>query len=212
VREVPTNVGRALKNALYAIQSANYDHLWGVFGDTEWTNKDRLPDALLKDLLEHFSQLSLRPSRIESDILGDAYEYLIKNFADTTKKKAGEFYTPRSVVRLMVAMLDPQEGETVYDPACGTGGMLLAVIDYIKRKEGDPRSLFGKLYGQEKNITTAATAKMNLLLHGIEDFTIEQGDTLRDPKFTDAGTGKLATFDLVIANPPFSLERWSRRG
>ncbi len=149
-------------------------------------------------------------SRVTSDIIGDAYEYLIKKFADATNKKAGEFYTPRSVVRLMVDILDPQEGETIYDPACGTGGMLLAAVEHVRDKGGDPRTFFGKLYGQEKNLTTASVARMNLLLHGIEDFQIERGDTLRNPVFTDPSTGGLATFDCVIANPPFSLKQWGR--
>ena len=129
--------------------------------------------------------------------------------ADATSKKAGEFYTPRSVVRLMVDILDPKEGETIYDPACGTGGMLLATVAHVRARGGDPRTFFGKLYGQEKNLTTAAVARMNLFLHGIEDFVIERGDTLRNPIFTNPNGG-LATFDVVIANPPFSLEQWGR--
>jgi len=210
VRETPVNVGTALANALRGIETANQDHLYGVFGDAQWTNKERLPDALLKDLIEHFSELGLGNQRVTSDIIGDAYEVLIKNFADATNKKAGEFYTPRSVVRLMAEILDPQEGETVYDPACGTGGMLLAAVEHVRAKGGDPRTFFGKLYGQEKNLTTSSVARMNLLLHGIEDFAIERGDTLRSPLFRDPATGGLATFDCVIANPPFSLQQWGR--
>lgn len=210
VRETPTNVGTALSNALRGIESANQEHLYGVFGDAQWTNKDRLPDALLKDLIEHFSALRLGNERVSSDIIGDAYEFLIKKFADATNKKAGEFYTPRSVVRLMVDILDPQEGETVYDPACGTGGMLLAAVAHVQDRGGDPRTFYGKLFGQEKNLTTASVARMNLLLHGIEDFAVERGDTLRNPVFTDPATGGLASFDCVIANPPFSLEQWGR--
>ena len=210
VRETATDVGTALQNALRGIESANQAHLYGVFGDAQWTNKERLPDALLKDLIEHFSALNLDNSHVESDIIGDAYEYLIKQFADATNKKAGEFYTPRSVVRLMVEILDPQEGETIYDPACGTGGMLLGAVQHVRDKGGDPRTFFGKLFGQERNLTTASVARMNLLLHGIEDFAIERGDTLRNPVFTNPSTGGLATFDCVIANPPFSLKQWGR--
>ncbi len=143
-------------------------------------------------------------------MLGNAYEYLIKQFADATNKKAGEFYTPRSVVRLMVDILDPKEGETIYDPACGTGGILLAAVAHVRERGGDPRTFFGKLYGQEKNLTTAAVGRMNLFLHGIEDFVVERGDTLRNPVFTDPSTGGLGTFDVVLANPPFSLEQWGR--
>lgn len=210
VRETPTNVGTALQNAMRGIEAANQKHLYGVFGDSQWTNKDRLPDALLKDLIEHFSAISLGNQNVTTDIIGDGYEYLIKKFADATNKKAGEFYTPRSVVRLLVDILDPQEGETVYDPACGTGGMLLGAVEHVRSKGGDPRTFFGKLYGQEKNLTTASVARMNLLLHGMEDFIVERGDTLRNPVFTDPSTGGLATFDCVIANPPFSLEQWGR--
>jgi type I restriction enzyme M protein len=210
VRETPTNVGTALSNALRGIERANQEHLYGVFGDAPWTNKDRLPDDLLKDLIEHFSALPLRNRSVRNDVIGDAYEYLIKQFADATNKKAGEFYTPRSVVRLMVDILDPQEGETIYDPACGTGGMLLAAVEHVREAGGDPRTFFGKLFGQEKNLTTSSVARMNLLLHGVEDFRIERGDTLRNPVFTDSSEQTLQTFDIVLANPPFSLENWGR--
>jgi type I restriction enzyme M protein len=209
VRETPTNVGTALQNAMRGIEASNQKHLYGVFGDAQWTNKDRLPDPLLKDLIEHFSALKLGNQQVASDIIGDAYEYLIKKFADATHKKAGEFYTPRSVVRLMVDILDPKEGETIYDPACGTGGMLLGTVAHVRDRGGDPRTFYGKLYGQEKNLTTSSVARMNLLLHGLEDFSIERGDTLRAPVFTDPAGG-LATFDCVIANPPFSLKQWGR--
>ncbi len=210
VRETPANVGTALQNAMRCIEAANQQHLYGVFGDAQWSNKDRLPDALLKDLIEHFSALNLSNARVASDVIGDSYEYLIKKFADATNNKAGEFYTPRSVVRLMVDILDPQEGESIYDPTCGTAGMLLAAVAHVQDRGGDPRTFFGRLYGQEKNVTTASVARMNLLLHGIDDFAIAQGDTLRQPAFVDPATGGLASFDCVVANPPFSLEQWGR--
>ena len=206
VRSVATNVGTALQRALREIEKANPSTLYGVFGDAQWSNRERLSDALLKDLIEHFSRLALGNRNVSSDILGDAYEYLIKKFADATNKKAGEFYTPRSVVRLMIEMLDPKQGETIYDPACGTGGMLLAAVQHVQEQHGDVKRLWGKLYGQEKNLTTSAIARMNLFLHGIEDFHIVRGDTLRNPAFFDID--QLARFDCVIANPPFSLEKW----
>ena len=210
VRETPANVGTALQNAMRCLESANQDHLYGVFGDAAWSNKERLPDELLKDLIEHFSSLKIGVGNVTRDLMGDGYEFLIKKFADATNKAAGEFYTPRSIVKVMAGILDPKEGESVYDPACGTGGMLLAAVDHIQDQGGDPRTFFGRLYGQEKNVTTEAVARMNLFLHGIEDFTIARGDTLRNPAFTDPSTGGLATFDLVISNPPFSLEKWGR--
>lgn len=206
IRTKASNVGTALQRAMREIEKANPDTLYGVFGDAPWSNKERLSDALLKDLIEHFSKLPLGNKNVTSDLLGDAYEYLIKKFADATNKKAGEFYTPRSIVRLMIDMLDPFSNETIYDPACGTGGMLLAAVQHVREKHGDVKLLWGKLYGQEKNLTTSAIARMNLFLHGIEDFKIVRGDTLRNPAFFDGD--RLADFDCVIANPPFSLEKW----
>jgi type I restriction enzyme M protein len=206
VRAVAANVGQALQKAMRGIEKANPETLYGIFGDAQWTNKDRLSDALLRDLIEHFSRIDLGNEAAQADILGQAYEYLIKKFADATNKKAGEFYTPRSVVRLMVHILGPQEGESIYDPACGTGGMLLEAIHHVKEQHGDDRTLWGKLFGQEKNLTTSAIARMNLFLHGAADFQIVRGDTLRQPAFFSGDN--LATFDCVIANPPFSLEKW----
>lgn len=211
IRETPANVGTALTRAMQGIERANPDTLFRVFGTADWANREKFTDELLKDLIEGFSTISLGNNAVGTDVLGDAYEYLVGKFADVTRRnKAGEFYTPRSVVRMMVEILDPQEGESIYDPACGTGGMLLAAIDHVKQKGGDPRTFFGKIYGQEKNLTTASVARMNLVLHGIEDFQIIREDTLRNPAFTDSSTGGLATFDCVIANPPFSLKEWGR--
>jgi type I restriction enzyme M protein len=206
VRVVTRNVGQALQKAMRGIETSNPETLYGIFGDAAWSNKDRLPDSLLRDLIEHFSKVALGNRAAQADILGQSYEYLIKKFADLTNKKAGEFYTPRSVVRLMVKILDPREGESIYDPACGTGGMLLEAIHHVKESHGDDRTLWGKLFGQEKNLTTSAIARMNLFLHGASDFQIVRGDTLRSPAFFVGDN--LATFDCVIANPPFSLEKW----
>jgi type I restriction enzyme M protein len=206
VRVVTTNVGHALQKAMRGIEKANPETLYGIFGDAQWTNKERLPDSLLRDLLEHFSRIALGNTVAQADLLGQSYEYLIKKFADLTNKKAGEFYTPRSVVRLMVNILDPKEGESIYDPACGTGGMLLEAIHHVRENHGDDRTLWGKLFAQEKNLTTSAIARMNLFLHGASDFQVVRGDTLRQPAFFSGDD--LATFDCVIANPPFSLQKW----
>lgn len=204
IRETTTNIGLAIEKALRGIEQNNQEYLYGIFGDAQWSNKNKLSDRLLIDLIEHFSQYNLSNSNVDSDLLGNAYEYLIKHFADLTNKKAGEFYTPRSVVHLLGLILDPHEGETIYDPACGTGGMLLECVDHLKDNKEDYRTL--KLYGQEKNLTSSSIARMNMFLHGIEDFQIVRGDTLRNPAFFEADG--LKTFDCVIANPPFSLKEW----
>ncbi len=204
VRETTTNVGLAIEKALRGIEQTNQELLYGIFGDAQWSNKNKLSDRLLIDLIEHFSQYTLANSMVDPDLLGNAYEYLIKHFADLTNKKAGEFYTPRSVVHLLGLILDPHEGESIYDPACGTGGMLLECVDHLKDNKEDYRTL--KLYGQEKNLTSSSIARMNMFLHGIEDFEIIRDDTLRNPGFFAADG--LKTFDCVIANPPFSLKDW----
>jgi len=204
VRETTFNVGLAIENALRGIEQANQQFLYGIFGDAQWSNKNKLSDRLLINLIEHFSQYNLANSNVDSDLLGQSYEYLIKHFADLTNKKAGEFYTPRSVVHLLGLILDPHEGETIYDPACGTGGMLLECVGHLKEINEDYRTL--KLFGQEKNLTSSSIARMNMFLHGIEDFQIVRGDTLRNPAFFEADG--LKTFDCVIANPPFSLKEW----
>ncbi|HAS25228.1 MAG TPA: DNA methylase [Vibrio sp.] len=197
------DIGQALKDSFRGIELEN-PQLHGIFGDASWTNKERLSDELLSTLLNHFNKVNLGVSSVRNDDMGRAYEYLIKRFADKANKKAGEFYTPRTIVRLMVNILDPQANESVYDPACGTGGMLLETIHHVKESGGDPRLL--KIKGQEKNLTTEAIARMNLFLHGQEDFEIVRGDTLRDPKFLK--DDQLEDFDCVIANPPFSLKEW----
>ena len=204
VREITGHVGLVIEKALRGIEQANQEHLYGIFGDAQWSNKNKLSDRLLIDLIEHFSQYTLGNENVEPDMLGQAYEYLIKHFADLTNKKAGEFYTPRSVVHLLGLMLDPHEGETIYDAACGTGGMLLECVDHLKENREDYRTL--KLFGQEKNLTSSSIARMNMFLHGIEDFEILRGDTLRHPAFFAADG--IQTFDCVIANPPFSLKDW----
>ena len=212
VRETPANVGAALSHAMREIERSNADTLYRVFGAADWGNREMLTDEILKDLMEGLSGVSLGNTTVSTDVLGDAYEYLIGKFADITKrKKAGEFYTPRAVVRMMVELLDPKAGETIYDPACGTGGMLLGAIEHVQRAGGDARTFFGKIFGQEKNLTTASIARMNLVLHGIEDFQVVREDTLRNPAFTDSATGSLATFDLCHRQPAVLTEGMGAR-
>jgi len=168
---------------------------------TDFNDPERLSQARLVKLLEHFSPLKLGNRNVDPDILGSAYEYLIKQFADTAGKKGGEFYTPKEVVRTMVKILDPKEGDHVYDPACGSGGMLVEAYYHVKAKGQDPRKLF--LYGQEINVFTWAIAKMNVLLHDMEA-DIRQGDTIANPRFLQGGGIK--QFDLVLANPMWNQD------
>jgi type I restriction enzyme M protein len=189
-----------------AIEAANPDLLTGIFGDAPWTNKERLPDETLKDLVEHFSTQTLSVANVPEDELGNAYEFLIKKFADDSGHTAAEFYTNRTVVHLMTQLLDPQPGESIYDPTCGTGGMLLSALAEVKRSGGEFRTL--KLYGQERNLITSGIARMNLFLHGIEDFQIVRGDTLAEPKLIEVD--RLKQFDVILANPPYSIKQWDR--
>lgn len=205
VRNTSVNVGTAIVNAMSGIERANPDTLSGVFSsfdDATWTDKSKLDDERLKNLVEHMSKIKVGNNNYSADVMGDAYEYLIKKFADLSKKNAGEFYTPRTIVKLLVNLLDPKPGDEVYDPACGTGGMLIEAIHHIN----NDKMTYGRIYGQEKNLSTSAIARMNLFLHGGKDFKVVQGDTLRDPKFLRAG--KVQQFDCVIANPPFGLDGW----
>lgn len=207
VRETTVNVGLALQNAMRAIEKANPDTLEGIFGDASWTNKDRLSDAMLTNLIEHFSQHKLNLSNVPDDKLGNAYEYLIKEFADDSGHTAAEFYTNRTVVKLMTLIMDPQPGESVYDPTCGSGGLLLNCALHLKEEGKEYRTL--KLYGQEINLITSAIARMNMFMHGIEEFDIVRGNTLANPGFLE--NDELKKFNFVLANPPYSIKSWDRK-
>ena len=212
LQRVATNVGEALNKATAALEEANPKALEGVLAGIDYNDERKLGDArnrdnLLLRLIQHFSQVSLRNADLsEPDMLGRAYEYLIERFADDAGKKGGEFYTPKKVVELIVALLAPEEGMRICDPTCGSGGMLIECAKHIEKHGGNPRNL--TLHGQEKNLGTWSIAKMNMLLHGIADHRIEKGDTIRDPKLVDGG--ELMLYDRVIANPPFSLDEWGR--
>ena len=206
VRNVSQDVGKAIKDAFHAIEVANPQKLQGIFGDASWTNKNRLPDRLLKDLMEHFSSKTLSIENCPADELGQGYEYLIKQFADDSGHTAQEFYTNRTVVNLMTEMLKPQPGESIYDPTCGSAGMLISAVAYLKQQKKEWRNL--SIYGQEIVTLTSAIARMNLLLHGVQDFEIVNADTLKVPAFTDHA--KLQQFDIVLANPPYSIKQWDK--
>lgn len=206
VRNVSQDVGKAIAEAFHKIEAANPEKLQGIFGDASWTNKNRLPDRLLKDLMEHFSSKTLSIENCPADELGQGYEYLIKKFADDSGHTAQEFYTNRTVVNLMTEMLKPQPGESIYDPTCGSAGMLISAVAYLKQQNKEWRNL--EIYGQEIVTLTSAIARMNLLLHGVQDFKIVNADTLKTPAFTDHS--RLQQFDLVLANPPYSIKNWDR--
>lgn len=205
LRRSANDVGRTISRAMREIERAN-PRLAGVFGDAPWTNKERLPDTTLKELIEHYSQVTLSLRNVPEDELGVAYEYLIKKFADDSGHTAAEFYTNRTLVHLMTQLLEIEPGESVYDPTCGSGGMLVSAAEELRRQGKEHRTL--RLFGQERNLTTSAIARMNLFLHGIEDFNVVRGDTLADPAFTDGD--QLRRFDVVLANPPYSIKAWDR--
>ena len=206
VRDISSDVGRAILSAFQAIESANPQRLQGVFGSATWTYKGQMPDATLRNLIEHFSKHTLSLANVPEDELGNGYEYLIKQFADDSGHTAQEFYTNRTLVHLMAQMLEPNPGESIYDPTCGTGGMLVSCLAEVKRHGGDTRTM--GLYGQELINITAAIARMNMVLHGVDDFDIRTGNTLHAPAFVEGD--RLKTFDVVLANPPYSIKKWNR--
>ena len=211
IEETATNIGECLNKACMALEEQNAG-LEGVLAGIDYNDEHRLGDGRQRDnvlarLVQHFSQISLRNDRMaEPDLLGRAYEYLIEQFADDAGKKGGEFYTPRMVVKLIVELLAPEEKMRICDPTVGSGGMLIECAHYIEREGGNPRNL--TLHGQEKNLSTWAICKMNMLLHGLPDTQIEKGDTIRAPRLLE--DGELQLYHRVIANPPFSLDEWGR--
>ncbi len=206
LKHLKKDIGNELNKALAALEDNNPSELDGVLKHIDFNakkGKNRIPDSKLQDFLVHFDSKSLHNEDFEfPDLLGAAYEYLIKYFADSAGKKGGEFYTPNEVVRMMVQVLDPEEGMRIYDPTCGSGGMLIQSKQYVEEKGHNSRNL--TLYGQDANGGTWSICKMNMILHDVQDAKIEHGDTLTDPKHTQGGG--IMHFDRVIANPPFSLD------
>lgn len=216
VRRVTENVGQALVQAFIDIEQANparkvgsrmVGGLEGIFGPKDgWTNKNKMPDHVITSLIEDFSRYNLSLSHCPADEMGQAYEYLIGKFADDAGNTAQEFYTNRTVVQLMAEILQPQPNESIYDPTCGSGGMLVKCLDYLRNKGEEWQGVH--VYGQEINGLTSSIARMNLYLNGVEDFSIACADTLSAPAFTEGS--KLKTFDVVLANPPYSIKEWNR--
>ena len=204
---VRSKVGERIDEVCRTIEKAN-PKLEGVLTNTKYSDPRKYPDDNLANLISHFNSPRLRNSDLEKeDIFGDAYEYLLEQFADATKKKGGEFFTPREVVKLLVNLIKPKEGMRICDPTCGSGGMLIVSRRYVEKHKGNPRDLV--LDGQESNYGNLAMCKMNMVLHGITDFNVEFGDTLSNPKLVDGG--KLKKYDRVIANFPFSMD-WDNKG
>lgn len=218
VREVTENVGQRLVEAFIAIEQANPGEriegegrvvggLDGIFGAKDgWTNKAKMPDYIITSLIEHFSKYELNLAACPADEMGQAYEYLVGKFADDAGNTAQEFYTNRTVVTLMAEILQPQPNESIYDPTCGSGGMLVKCLDYLRQK-GEPWQGV-KVFGQEINPLTSSIARMNLYLNGVEDFSVVCADTLKEPAFVDGS--QLRKFDIVLANPPYAIKQWNR--
>jgi type I restriction enzyme M protein len=206
LQDLKHDIGAELNKATEAIEEHN-STLEGVLVSIDFNIKNKLSDAKLRDLLSHFSKYRLRNKDFaQPDLLGSAYEYLIKMFADSAGKKGGEFYTPSEVVRLLVSLLNPHAGMRIYDPTAGSGGMLIQTRNFLIKHGENPSNL--SLYGQEMNLNTWAICKMNMFLHGVFNADIRKGDTLRDPQHLRGG--ELMLFDRVIANPPFSLKKWGK--
>ena len=210
------NLGETLNIASHAVEDANTPRLDGVLSATNWNDESKLGspanrEGIIRSLLNHFGGLDLRDENLREDsaggsnVLGDAYEYLINRFADDAGKKGGEFYTPRSVVRLIVELLQPREAMRICDPTAGSGGMLIYAAQYVREHGGDLRNL--ALHGQERNLGTLAIGKLNLLLHGLRAARLEAGDVIAEPGLVDP-SGRLLSYDRLIANPPFSLKNW----
>ena len=206
IKDTKHNIGEELNKAVEEIEETN-PVLEGVLVSIDFNKKDKISDKKLRDLISHFGKYRLRNSDFENpDLMGSAYEYLIKMFADSAGKKGGEFYTPSEVVNLLVRLIKPKSGMRIYDPTCGSGGMLIQSKKYLIENNDDPRNI--SLYGQEDNLGTWAICKINMFLHSVFNADIKKGDTIREPKHLN--NGELMTFDRVIANPPFSLAKWGK--
>jgi type I restriction enzyme M protein len=205
LRRAHENVGIEVQRILQSIEHANPETLSQIFGNAPWADKEKIPEDRLVRLVEHFGQKNLSPTGISHDLFGGGYEYLLKAFSDESATSAGQFFTPRAVVRLLTHILNPQPTDTVYDPACGSAGMLIEAAATVKANGGSVSQM--RFYGQEINQASAAIGRMNLLIHEVEDSRIVRGDTLNEPKLLDS-RGKLEQFDVVLANPPFSLKDW----
>lgn len=207
IQKQAEGIGKKLNDIFEKLTNANSPKLDRIFDDLDFANKDKFPNEVLQKLINHFSRHSFGDTYISTDILGDAYEYLIGQFAADAGKKGGSFYTPREVERVIINILKPHEKDHIYDMAVGSGGFLLEAYHYLKEQAGDKKARSLYLYGQEINIGTYAIAKINMFLHGLDSADIQRGDTLADPKFLNPD-GSLKTFNICVANPPYSIKEW----
>ena len=207
IQKQAEGIGQKLNEIFDKLTHANSPKLDKIFDDLDFANKDKFPNETLQRLINHFSQHNFGDNYISSDLLGDAYEYLIEQFAADAGKKGGEFYTPREVERVIINILKPHEKDHIYDMAVGSGGFLLEAYHHLKNEAGEKKARSLYLYGQEINIGTYAIAKINMFLHGLDSADIVRGDTLADPKFLNPD-GSLKTFDICVANPPYSISEW----
>jgi type I restriction enzyme M protein len=207
VQKQAEGIGHKLNDIFDKLTNANSPKLDKIFDDLDFANKDKFPNETIQRLVNHFSQYNFGDNYISSDLLGDAYEYLIEQFAADAGKKGGEFYTPREVERVIINILKPHEKDHIYDMAVGSGGFLLEAYHHLKNEAGEKKARSLYLYGQEINIGTYAIAKINMFLHGLDSADIQRGDTLADPKFLNPD-GSLKTFDICVANPPYSISEW----
>lgn len=207
VANTAKDIGLKLNEVFDKITNANSPKLDKIFSDLDFANTDRFPNETLQQLVNHFSKHNFGETYFSSDVLGDAYEYLIQQFAAGAGKKGGEFYTPREVERLIMHVLKPHEKDHIMDPAVGSGGFLLEAYHYVRDKLGEQKARSLYLYGQEINLDTYAIARINMFLHGLDGADIRRGDTLVDPQFLTAA-GTLKHFDIVVANFPYSIKEW----
>jgi len=207
IQKQAEGIGHKLNEIFDKLTNANSPKLDKIFDDLDFANKDKFPNETLQRLTNHFSQHNFGDNYISSDLLGDAYEYLIEQFAADAGKKGGEFYTPREVERVIINILKPHEKDHIYDMTVGSGGFLLEAYHHLKNEAGEKKARSLYLYGQEINIGTYAIAKINMFLHGLDSADIKRGDTLADPKFLNPD-GSLKTFDICVANPPYSISEW----
>lgn len=207
IEQQAENIGPKLNEIFAKLTNANSPKLDRIFDDLDFANKHKFPNDTLQRLINHFSQYNFGTNYISLDLLGDAYEYLIKQFAADAGKKGGEFYTPREIERVIIKILKPHEKDHIYDPTVGSGGFLLESYNYLREKAGEKLANTLYLYGQEINLGTFAIAKINMFLHGLDAADIRRGDTLQDPQFLGE-MGALKQFDIVVANPPYSIKDW----